>query len=170
MAGFSFGSGAASGLTSIFQSVGSFIAAGQKAESDRKWQAYNNKMVRLQAGMNENVLTTNENMRKERKANQLMQVQLSEHATAATVEVSAAATGTIGRSVAMTLKDVSRNASRARQAIEKDDDMQDLQTDNQRLQNAMQTEMQIDLRHIPKPSMASLMLGMGSGLVTMGGK
>lgn len=167
MAGFSFGSNAMSGLTGIFQSVGSFIAAGQKAESDRKWQDYNNKMTRLQDAQNQNAITTNWNMRKERKVMQLQQVRLSENATSATVEVNAAASGTIGRSVTMALKEVSRNGARARAAIEKDDQQQDAQSDNQRLQSAMQTEMQLDLRHIPGPSPASLMLGLGTGLINM---
>ena len=168
MAGFSFGSSSMSGLTSVFQSVGSFIAAGQKAESDRKWQDYNNKMTRLQDAQNQNSITSNWNMRKERKVAQLQQVSLSETATAATVEVNAAATGTVGRSVTAALKQVSRNAATARQAIMKDDLAQDAVSDNQRLQSAMQTEMQLDLRHIPNPSGASLMLGIGAGLVGMG--
>lgn len=162
-----FGANAMSGAMGIFQSFGSFIAAGQKAESDRKWQDYNNKMTRLQDAQNQNALTTNENMRKERKHVQLMQVQMSETATKASAEVSAAATGTIGRSVNMVLFDVGRNGARARQAIEKDDDWQDAQTDNQRMQSAMQTELQLDLRHIPGPSPASLMLGLGTGLIKM---
>lgn len=160
-----FGANAMSGFMSGLQSIGSFIAAGQKAESDRKWQEYNNKMTRLQDAMNQNAITTNENMRKESKHKQLMQVMKSERSTLATAEVEAAATGTIGRSVNMVLKDINRNAANARQNIEKDDDWQDMQTDNQRLQSAMQTEMQIDLRHIPNPSPASLMLGIGTALV-----
>lgn len=164
----SFGANAMSGATSIFQSIGSFIAAGKKAESDRKWQDYNNRMTRLQDAQNQNALTSNENMRKERKHVQLMQVKMSETATKASAEVSAASTGTIGRSVNMVLFDVGRNAARARSSIEKDDDWQDAQTDNQRMQSAMQTELQLDLRSIPGPSAASLMLGIGSGLVKMG--
>lgn len=162
-----FGSQAMSGMTGIFQSVGSFIAASNKAESDRKWQDYNNKMVRLQDGQNQNSITTNENARKERKHTQLMQVQLSETATAASVEVAAATGGTIGRSVTMAIKDVHRNAARARQAIEKDDDMQDAVTDNQRLNSAMGAQLNVDLRQIPGPSPASLMMGLGGGLMKM---
>ena len=160
-----FGANAMGGLFQGFQAIGSFIAAGKKAESDRQWQEYNNKMTRLQDAQNQNALTTNENMRKERKHAQLMQVQKSETATKASAEVSAAATGTIGRSVNMVLFDIGRNAANARTAIEKDDKQQDAQTDNQRMQSAMQTELQLDLRHIPGPSPATLMLGIGGGLI-----
>ena len=163
-----FGANAMSGVVGMFSQFGSFIAAGQKAESDRKWQAYNNKMTRLQDAMNQNSITTNENMRKESKHKQLMQIMKSERSTLASAEVSAASTGTIGRSVNMVLKDINRNAATARAGIEKDDDWQDAQTDNQRLQSAMQTEMQIDLRHIPNPSLGGLFTGLAtSGLKAM---
>lgn len=160
-----FGANAFKGFGDALGAVGGFIAAQRKAESDRKWQAYNNKMVRLQDAQNQNSITTNENMRKERKATQVMQVQMSERATSASAEVAAASTGTIGRSVNMVLFDIGRNAASARQAIEKDDDWQDAQTDNQRLQSAMQAEMQVDLRQIPGPNPATMMLGVAQGFM-----
>lgn len=160
-----FGSKAFQGVGDALGSIGSFIAESRKAEADRKWQAYNNAMVRLQDGQNQNSITTNENMRKERKATQVMQVQMSERATAASAEVSAAATGTTGNSVRAVLFDIGRNAARARQQIEKDDDWQDMQTDQQRLSSAMSAEMNVDLRQIPTPNPTTMMLGIAKGFM-----
>lgn len=160
-----FGSNPAGMGLGLLQNVGSFIAQSRQAAADRKWQAYNNKMTRLQDAQNQNAITTNENMRKERKHTQLMQVQKSERSTLAKAEVAAAATGTIGRSVNAVLFDVKRNAATARQQIERDDDWQDLNTDQQRMQSALQTEMSLDLRHIPGPSIGSLFMGLGTTMV-----
>jgi hypothetical protein len=156
-----------SGISSGIGAIGSYIAAQKKAESDRKWQEYNNKMTRLQDAQNQNSITTNENMRKERKAQQLFQVQKAENSTVASAEVSAASTGTIGRSVDMVLYDVHRNAAVTREQIEKDDRNQDAVTDNQRMSSALQTELQIDKRQIQDPSTASLLLGLGTAGVSM---
>ena len=155
----------AKGALGGLQEFGSFIAASQKAASDRKWQAYNNKMTRLQDAQNNNALTANERMRKERKHAQVMQVQKSEYATLASAEVAAAASGTVGRSVNAVMFGVKKNAAAARKAIERDDELQDIQTDQNRLQSAMQTAMALDLRAIPRPNPASLLLGIGSSII-----
>lgn len=146
----------------IVANVGSFITASQQAAADRAWQKYNNAMTNIQAGQNYNSITQNELMRKARKKGQLFQVQKSELATKATAEVAAAAAGAIGNSVDMTQFDIGRNAANARSAIERDDDMQDLNSDNQRMQVAMQTKLNLDLRHIPNPTGAAQLLGIAS--------
>ena len=161
-----FSSNAWQGGFQALQAFGSYIAANKKAAADRKWQAYNNKMTRLQDAQNQNAITTNELMRKERKQEQLINIQKQERETLASAEVSAAASGTIGRSVNMVLFDINRNAAAARGAVERDDQYQDVVTDNQRMQSAMQTELQMDLRQITGGSASSLMLGLGSALVT----
>lgn len=148
----------------IISQVGSFIVQSRQAAADRKWQAYNNKMTRLQDAINQNALTSNERMRKEKKAVQLLQVQKSEGATVAKAEVSAAATGTVGRSVNMVIFDIKRNAATARQSIERDDEMADEQTDHQRMLSAMSAQMQLDLRSLPGPSAGTLLAGLGSTL------
>ena len=157
-----FGADSMSAIFSGLSSIGSYIAARQQAESDRQWQEYNNKMTRIQDAQNQNAITANANMRREREHAQLMQIDKSEKATLATAEVSAAASGTIGRSVNMVLFDINRNAANARGALAKDSDMQDVQDQNQRMQSAMQSEMELDLRYITNPSPASLLLGLGT--------
>lgn len=147
------------GLNAL-QQVGSYQAAKAKAKSDREWQEYNNKMVRINDALNQNTLTTNQNMRNERTAMQKIQLQRSEYATGAKVEVAAAATGTVGRSVDAALREVRTNAADARAELDRDNLYQDLQIQNQRMLSTFQAESSIDLRTIPNPSAASMMLGL----------
>lgn len=149
----------------VIAQVGSFITASQQAASDRAWQTYNNKMARLTAAQTNNSITTNELMRKSRKRGQLFQIAKSEIATKATAEVAAAAAGATGNSVKMTQFDIGRNAANARGAIERDDQYQDINTDNQRLQTSMQLAMNLDLRSIPNPTGAAQLLGISSSIV-----
>lgn len=147
------------GGSSLVQTIGSFIAASKKAASDRLWQEYNNKMTRLADAMNQNALTTNENMAVERSQLQEFQIRKSEMITEATAEVSAAATGTTGRSVNAVLKDISRNAANASARRQLDLRNQFLQIDNQRQASAMQAQTQIDHSVIPSPNPATYILG-----------
>lgn len=160
-----FGAQQMNGAFSALSSLTSFITAGKQAKQDRLWQEYNNKMLKLQNAENQNIITTNDLMRRDRKHTQLMQIEKSETATIATAEAQAAASGTIGNSVNAALREISVNASNAKQAIERDDDLQDVQSMNQRFQSNMGMEMQMDRRVISGPSTASLMLGIGEGLI-----
>lgn len=148
----------------VFESVGSFIYQRRKAENDRKWQAYNNKMVRIQDGMNQNAITTNENMRQERLAMQKFAVQKQEMSTLASAEVAAAASGTVGRSVNMVMHDISRNAADMRGRLDQDDEYAKEQARNQREQSAMGAQLQLDLRSIPNPNPASMLMGIAGNL------
>lgn len=159
-----------SGAFQGFSALSSFITAGKQAKQDRMWQEYNNKMVKLQDAENQNVITTNDLMRRDRKHTQLQQIRMSENATLAGAEAAAAATGTIGNSVNAVLKDISTNAANAVSSVERDDDLQDVQSMTQRFQSAFGAQMQLDRRVISGPSTASLMLGIGQGLITATGK
>lgn len=160
----SFGEFALGGTASILQGMGTYIAADKKAKSDRKWQEYNNKMVRLQDGLNQNSLTTNENMLKERAQTKKVQIQMSEYSTTASAEVAAAASGTVGRSVDMVLFDIGRNAAGARARVDKDTSLQEDQIEQQRLQSALAAETSINYKSIPGPSAATAMLGVAADL------
>jgi hypothetical protein len=148
----------------IFQNIGSFIYQKRKAENDRLWQDYNNRMVRIQDGMNQNAITTNENMRQERLAIQKFSIQKQEMSTLASAEVAAAATGTVGRSVNMVMHDISRNAAGMRGRLERDDEYALEQARNQREQSAMGAQLQLDLRDIPDPNPASMLMGIAGNI------
>lgn len=156
-----------SGAFGLLDTFGSFGAAMSKAKTDRAWQAYNNKMVNLQRAQAQGAITTNALIRKEAKQGELMQVQLSERATKASAEVSAAASGTEGRSVDMVLFDIDRNAARARATIETNDDYADEATQISRIQTDLQAAAQLDTRTISNPNVGSLLLGIGSNVLKL---
>jgi hypothetical protein len=141
------------------KSLGSFILSSAEAKNKRKWQKYNNAMLMLQSGQNNNVLTDNENMARERSAEEAFLIRRSEYITKASVEVEAAASGTVGRSVNMVLFDVGRNAAVADRDRQRDLDLQYLGFDNQRRQLAMETKMSLDTSDIPNPNPFSAALG-----------
>jgi len=147
------------GTASLVTSLGSYIAASKKAKSDKLWQDYNNKMTRLSDAQNQNALTVNENMMRERSALAEVQIRKSEMLTLGSAEVSAAATGTTGRSTRAVLFDIRRNAANASKARQQDLDYQYLGIDNQRQGSAMQAQANIDHTVIPKPNPATYILG-----------
>lgn len=141
------------------KSFGSFIVAAREAKNRRKWQAYNNAMVNIQAGQNQNALTINENMLRERSAEEAFLIRRSEYITKASAEVAAAATGTTGRSVQMVMFDIGRNAAVADRDRQRDLDLQLLQIDESRKQVQLQAKMSMDLSDNPGPNPFSAMLG-----------
>ncbi|AUZ94786.1 hypothetical protein HOR97_gp34 [Agrobacterium phage Atu_ph03] len=160
-----FGAQQMNGAFSALSTLTSFITASKQAKQDRLWQEYNNKLAKIQNGQNQNIITVNDLMRRDRKHTQLEQIQKSETATLASAEAAAAAAGATGNSVNAVLRDISSNAANAVAAIERDDDLQDAQSINQRFQSDLGLELQLDRRVISGPSTASLLLGLGEGLV-----
>jgi len=152
-------------VASAAKQYGNYQVAAAQAKQDRMWQAYNNKMVKLQNAMNQNAITTNENMSRDRVKQQMFNIEMSEMSTKASAEVSAAASGTVGRSVDMVLMDIGRNAARKRGSIERDQDMQEVVLDNQRIQSDMQTQMQLNLKSIPSPSAGTAILGFATDMI-----
>lgn len=141
------------------QSVGSYIVQMAEAKNKRAWQKYNNAMVMLQRGQNQNTLTDNENMARERTQEEAFLIRRSEYITKASAEVAAAATGTTGRSVNMVMFDIGRNAAVADRDRQRDFQLQQLGTDNARRQTELQAKMSLDLTDIPNPNPFSAALG-----------
>jgi hypothetical protein len=144
------------------QQIGGFIAASRAAKEARAWQKYNNKMVRLQNGMNQNVLTTNENIQREATLEKRFGIRKSEYATIANATVQAAASGTVGRSVNHVMNQIHRNAAEADGRAAQEFEYAKMQIDEQRRQSSMQTQMSLDLRQIQGPSPIALALGLGA--------
>ena len=142
------------------QQIGGFIAASKQAKADKAWQKYNNKMVRLQDAMNQNALTTNENIQREATLEKRFGIRVSEYKTIASATVVAAASGTVGRSVNSVLFDVHRNAAHADALAAQDFEYAKLQIDEQRRQSSMQAQLNLDLRKIQGPSPIGLALGL----------
>lgn len=148
------------GLPGAVSSVVGYITASQDAKQQRKWQAYNNALVRLQNAQNQNAITTNEGMAVERASEAEYAIRKSEYITKGSAEVSAAATGTTGRSVDAVLFDIGRNAAKASADKARDLQYQQLGFQQQRESSNLQTEMNIDRATIPGPSAADAVLGL----------
>jgi len=150
------------GVVGGFKAVGSFIQQSRQAKSDRAWQKYNNKMTRLQNAVNQNSITTNQNMALERKVRESFNLRAAKYQTQGKAEVASGALGVEGNSVDMVMRDIKQNESRMQQQLEKDFEYQAMGFDQQRQSSAMQTEMQIDRRQIPTPNIAQSLLQWGA--------
>ena len=150
------------GAVGGMQAVGSFIQKSRQAKSDRAWQKYNNTMTRIQNGVNQNNITTNQNMALERKVRESFNLRVAKYQTEAKAEVAAAAVGAEGNSVDMVMRDIQQNESRMQANLDKDFEYQRAGFQQQRQSSALQTEMQIDYRQIPKPSIAQDLLKWGA--------
>jgi hypothetical protein len=137
----------------------SFISGLQEAKAARAWQKYNNAMLRISNGQNQNAINVNQNMAVERSTIQGFEIERSEYVTRAAAEAEAAATGTEGRSVNQTLFQIDRNAAVARHQRAADLKAQILGFDQQRMNSAFQTATQIDHTYIPNPSPIAAMMG-----------
>lgn len=145
--------------------LGSYIQADKDAKEKRAWQAYNNKMVRLQNAQNQNAINVNERLAIERSSLQEFNIRKSELLTVASVEVAAAASGTVGNSVNRAIFDVQRNAAVASANRQRDLDAQFLAFDQQRVNSAMSAELSLNREVIPSPNPATYLLGFGSDMV-----
>lgn len=151
---------ALSGGLSMMRDVNSFIGAQQKAEAQAKWQAYKNTMTNLSNAQNQNALTTNEILTTRRSVDQGFDIAKQGYITQGQSEVQAAASGTEGNSVNMTLSDIERNTDVAQARRKADLDAQYAQIDNERIQSDFQAARQMDYSPIPQPSGAALALGL----------
>lgn len=148
---------------SFASQIGGFIAASKQAKADKAWQKYNNTMTKLSNSINQDVLTTNENIQRRATLQKRASIRKSEYTTLASASVAAAASGTIGRSVNSVMHDIKRNAALADAQAAEEFEMVKVETDNQRMQASMQTQMSLDLRKIQGPNPIALALGlMGS--------
>lgn len=129
------------------------------AKAASAWQAYSNTMVRLSDAVNQNAITTNEIFSNRAFAEQAIGIKQSNILTEAQAEVSAAAAGVKGVSVDDVMRDINRNAAVAENKRQNDLAASYLSFDQQRQSSAMQAAMQQDYSYIPKPKLASYLLG-----------
>lgn len=150
------------GVVGGFKAIGTYIQQSRQAKSDKKWQEYNNKMIRIQDGINQNNITINQNMAIERQVRESYQLRQAEYQTESAATAAAAAVGAEGNSVDKVLLQVSQNEARMQSQLKTDMNYQKVNFDNQRQSSTMQTMMQIDYTQIPKPNLAQSLLSWGS--------
>jgi hypothetical protein len=154
----------------IGRTIGGYISSWKEAKEAKRWQKYNNKMVRLQDAINQNVLTTNENIRREATIEKRFGIRISEYQTLGSATVAAAAAGVKGRSVNSVLFDIQRNAARADAQAVQAFEYDKIQIDEQRRQSAMSAQLSLDLRDIQGPSPINLALGLASNVSDLWGQ
>ena len=154
------------GLAALRQGM-AYSTAKKDAETKQKWQDYKNTMVSLSNANNQSTLNMNEAMATENSAKQAFAIERSEYLTSAQAEVSAAASGTAGRSVNAVMFDVERNATMAQTRRKSDLDAQYLQIDNQRTQSAFQAASAHDYSPIPMPNPATSMLNFATDMTKL---
>jgi hypothetical protein len=144
---------------SLASSIGGFIAQSIQAKSDAAWARYNNAMLLIQNGMNQNVITTNENIKREQMLQKRFAIEKSKYVTTSSAEVVAAATGTIGRSVNAVLFDVQRNATQAQQQNNREFEYVKVSDDQERVASTLHTNLSMDLSKMSSNE-TSKMLGL----------
>lgn len=142
-----------------------FSASRHSAKMEEISRAYQEKMSAISAAMQLNVQTQNEIEQKDAVVRASAALEITAMEDRAEAEVSAAASGAGGGSVVGTMRNLMRSRLRAKQALR-------TQQQNQARAN-LQTRRNIefakvmgkDLSPIGKPSVASALLGLGSGLI-----
>lgn len=130
---------------SLAGTLGGFIASSIQRKSDAAWARYNNAMLMIQNGVNQNVITTNENIKREQMLQKRFAIERSRYSTTSSTEVAAAATGTIGRSVNSVLFDVQRNAQLADEQNTREFEYVKVSADQDRLTSSLHTQLSMDL-------------------------
>lgn len=145
---------------SALKSFGGFLKASRDAKAQRAWDAYNNRMVGIQAARSNNAITENVAQNREQHAQNKVNIQISRLMASAQVKAGAAAAGVAGGSVDATLFDVGRNAGH-KQSQELDSfENALLATDMQRKNVSMQRSMSMKPL-TPKPSVFGMLANVG---------
>ncbi len=146
---------AATGITN-------FITESRDRKYKQQIQDYNNKMVRIADALNQNAITTNQNIAVEASVAKQFAIARQAMVTKGEVEVAAAATDTVGRSVNQTLYQVQRSADEADSNRARELEQQLAAFGQQRLNSSMQAVQQLDNSFIPKASPVTAMLDIGT--------
>lgn len=146
------------------KAIGSFIQQSRQAANDKAWQKYNNAMVNIQDKVNQNNITTNQNMAVERQVREKFALNAAKYQTEAKAEVASAAMGVEGNSVDMVMRDIASNESRMQSQLDVDMNYQLVGFKQQRKASALQATMAMDHTQIPKPNFAQSLLEWGAGV------
>jgi len=143
--------------------IANFITASREAQSKKEWQEYNNKMVNLQNGMNQNAITQNNSIARQVVLNNRINLMRSTMVATAKVRANAAAAGVAGQSVENTVLGLNRNSTIAghNQTIGLEREI--AANEVKRIQSVLGASLQQDRSHIPTPNPMGLLAGIASG-------
>ena len=154
------------GLSAV-QSLGQYASASIQTKLQRSMQEYRNTMSQLSAARAKNAVTINENRAQDAatQAEQMIQRQAIQDQGRQAVD--AAAAGVTGNSVEMAARDLRASAGRASYAQERQHQQAMAEMGEQRKSIAIGAIMNQDISVIPKPSAGSMLLGMGTNLLSI---
>lgn len=154
-AGVGLGLGVVGALAGYQSQRQQYANAKAMAEYNKKLQEYKNKMTMLSAAQQQNTITQNVTSAIQSSANEAADIQKKVQEATGSAEVSAAATGTTGRSVDMVQTSVQRAG--ASQEYARQQQLQNVfdSADTQRQNVAMQAVMQQDLNWYQSPQSPS---------------
>lgn len=143
-------------------------ASEQQYKANKKWQKYENTMLRLSDAQNQNAITQNQTYATMASAAAALEIdkQLIQQRGQATVEAAAAGVG--GGSVASSVRAVTRSAASLEYARQEELKAQYLGFDAQRRNSAFNAKMSMDESYIPKPSPLSTILGFAKDVTKTG--
>lgn len=152
---------------SMVNTFGSFASANIEAGLNARIQAYQNTMSNLSAARSKNAVTVNE-VRVQDAATQADQsIQKQSMRDQALAEVDAAASGVKGNSIKLAIRDLKASASSASYAVQRNKDRQLSQFREQKTSIDISAITGQNVQVIPKPSVGSLLLGVGTNLLSI---
>jgi hypothetical protein len=154
------------GLSAI-SGWGQFKTASIQADLQERIQAYRNTMSKLSAARSTNAITVNEVRAREAYTENDLLIQRTAMQDQSRAEVQAAAAGVSGNSVDAVMQDLKASAGRASYANTRQYNQQKAEMFEQRQSVALSAIMNQDTQVIPKPSVGSMLLGMGTNLLSI---
>ena len=125
-------------------------------------QEYKNKMTNIAAGQKQNAITTNVTLAIQASARKAADMQVNRMSAMASAEANAAASGVEGNAVDLTLTQIANMAGQAEHERQTQLETTFLQAKTQRRAAQLDAQMNQDISYLPKPELASKILGFGA--------
>lgn len=140
------------------QAISSYSADKATTKAQKAMQAYKNAMANVNNASNQNVMNENQIESNQAFADQAVGIKQQDILTTAQAEVSAAAAGVKGRSVAAVQLDINRSAANAERNRQVQFAQSTLSFASQRQQSAQAAANAQDYSYIPTPKLGSYLL------------
>lgn len=145
--------------------VGQFASANIQADLQTRIQTFRNTMNELSAARSTNAVTINEVRTRDAATTAELMIQRTAMKDQAKAEVDAAAAGVTGNSVKMVMNDLKASAGRASYAQRRQANQQLGDMAEQKKSIALSAITNTDIQVIPKPSVGSMLMGVGTNLL-----
>lgn len=150
---------------SALSALGGYSTAKHNASMKRMMQDYNNSMSAFAAAQALNTQTGNEISVRDAAVTARQTIDLQSMQDRANAEVSAAAAGVAGGSVEAAMRGLTRSKLQAQEALRRKMQAHSRANTETRRGIAINKAMNKDISVIPKPSVASALLGLGASMI-----